>query len=55
MLPMPGFNQTLSNEQIVSLSNYIRLSWGNNQKITVEQVQNIRQLLLDSGDITPAK
>ena len=55
MLPMPGFNQTLSNEQIVSLSNYIRLSWGDNQKITVEQVQNIRQLLLDSGDITPAK
>lgn len=55
MMAMPGYSEILSNKQIVSLSNYIRLSWGSNQKITAKKVHNIRQSLLDSGDIKPAK
>ena len=55
MMAMPGYSEILGNEQIVSLSNYIRLSWGVNQKITAEKVQDIRQSLLDSGQITLAK
>jgi len=54
-MAMPGYSEILGNEQIVSLSNYIRLTWGGNQKITAEKVQDIRQSLLDSGEITLAK
>lgn len=55
LLPMPGHNQMLDNDQIASLSNYMRLTWGNNEKVDAELVDEIRQSLLDSGDIIAAK
>ena len=54
-VPMPGQAQVLNNDQIAELANLLRETWGTKdlQKITVDQVQEIRERLIDAGKIQP--
>ena len=56
-VPMPSQAQVLTDHQIATLAFLLRASWSNVQdpEITAEQVKEIREQLIESGDIEPVK
>jgi len=53
LLPMPSHSQTLSDAQIVEVVNYVRLTWGQNERIDVDTVAKIRKRLEKMDAIKP--